>query len=373
MAGMMMKVLCIVVVCMMVAAPYAEALSCSDVVSKLSPCVNYLTKGGSVPAACCKGVKGLNAAARSTADKKTACGCMKDAYHSMSGIKSGNAAGLPRKCGVHIPYKISLSTDCNKLAWVKRGVDKEFTHGSPNSHAIFSFLPKHVLCMLVACMVVVAPYAEALSCNDVLSKLSPCINYLENGGSVPAACCKGVKGLNAAAKSTADKKTACGCMKNAYQSLSDIKSDNAEGLPRKCGVNIPYKISMNTDCNNDKDKMSPRLNGMMMKVLAIIVACMVVAAPYATALTCGEVTIKLSPCLRYLKNGGKVPDACCKGVKGLNAAAKTTADKKTACGCMKKAYKTFSGIKENNAVGLPKKCGVNIPYKISPVTDCNKI
>ncbi|KAJ0650945.1 putative plant non-specific lipid-transfer protein/Par allergen [Helianthus annuus] len=114
MARMMMKALCIMVAFMVVVAPYAEALSCSDVVSKLSPCINYLQNGGSVPTACCNGVKGLNAAAKLTADKKTACGCMKNAYHSMSGIKADIALGLPKKCGVNIPYKISMSTNCNK-------------------------------------------------------------------------------------------------------------------------------------------------------------------------------------------------------------------------------------------------------------------
>ncbi|KAK1437173.1 hypothetical protein QVD17_02959 [Tagetes erecta] len=109
------------------------------------------------------------------------------------------------------------------------------------------------------------------------------------------------------------------------------------------------------------------------KVLCIIVICMVVAAPYAMALTCKDVTSKLTPCLKYLKDGGKVSVGCCKGVKTLNAAAKTTADKKTACGCMKNAYKAIEGIKTENALVLPKKCGVNIPYKFSPSTDCSKI
>ncbi|KAI3819132.1 hypothetical protein L1987_12956 [Smallanthus sonchifolius] len=115
------------------------------------------------------------------------------------------------------------------------------------------------------------------------------------------------------------------------------------------------------------------MSGMMMKVLCMMVACMVVAAPYAEALTCGDVVRKLSPCLDYLKHGGKVSSSCCKGVKGLNAAAKTTSEKKTACGCMKNAYKSISGIKADNALGLPKKCDVDIPYKISPNTDCNKV
>nr|GEW45855.1 non-specific lipid-transfer protein-like [Tanacetum cinerariifolium] len=109
-----------------------------------------------------------------------------------------------------------------------------------------------ILCVIVACMVVVAPYAEALTCNDVTSKLAPCLNYLKSGGKVSPACCTGVKGLASAAKTTPDKKTACTCMKNAYKSFSGIDADNALGLPRKCGVNIPYKISLSTDCNKVK-------------------------------------------------------------------------------------------------------------------------
>ncbi|KAK9070001.1 hypothetical protein SSX86_010399 [Deinandra increscens subsp. villosa] len=113
--------------------------------------------------------------------------------------------------------------------------------------------------------------------------------------------------------------------------------------------------------------------GLMMKVVCFMVACMVVTAPYAAALTCGDVTSKLTPCLNYLQGHGSASTACCKGVKGLNAVAKTSSDKKMACGCMKKAYKSIKGIKTDKAVGLPKKCGVNIPYKFSPDTDCSKV
>ncbi|KAJ0478317.1 putative plant lipid transfer protein/Par allergen [Helianthus annuus] len=114
MAKMAMMVLCAVVTCMVVVAPYAEALSCGQVSSSLAPCIGYLTKGGAVPPACCNGVKGLNNAAKTTPDRQAACGCLKSAYNSISGINAGNAASLPGKCGVSIPYKISPGTDCSK-------------------------------------------------------------------------------------------------------------------------------------------------------------------------------------------------------------------------------------------------------------------
>ncbi|KAJ0798613.1 putative plant non-specific lipid-transfer protein/Par allergen [Helianthus annuus] len=113
MARMAMMVLCVVVTCMVVAAPYAEAISCGQVTSKLVSCYGYLTKGGVVPPNCCSGVKGLNSLAKTTADRQAICNCLKSA--ASSNINAGNAASLPGKCGVNIPYKISPSTDCTKV------------------------------------------------------------------------------------------------------------------------------------------------------------------------------------------------------------------------------------------------------------------
>ncbi|OMO94059.1 Plant lipid transfer protein/Par allergen [Corchorus olitorius] len=71
-------------------------------------------------------------------------------------------------------------------------------------------------------------------------------------------------------------------------------------------------------------------------------------------------------------NGGMLPPKCCDGVKALNGMAKTTPDRQTACRCLQTAAKTIKGIKPNLAEGLPGKCGVSIPYKISTSTNCNK-
>ncbi|KAK1355547.1 Non-specific lipid-transfer protein [Heracleum sosnowskyi] len=93
------------------------------------------------------------------------------------------------------------------------------------------------------------------------------------------------------------------------------------------------------------------------------------------ALTCGQVTGALAPCLAYLRTQGSVPVpvTCCNGVRGLNRAARTTVDRRTACNCLKQTATAISDLNLNAAVGLPGKCGVNIPYKISPSTDCNRV
>ncbi|MCL7023037.1 hypothetical protein MKW94_022035 [Papaver nudicaule] len=110
------------------------------------------------------------------------------------------------------------------------------------------------------------------------------------------------------------------------------------------------------------------------KLACVILACFVVVAPYAAegAITCGMVTSKMAPCLGYL-TGAALQPSCCSGVKSLLAAAQTTPDRQAACNCLKSASGSISGINFGNAASLPGKCGVSIPYKISPSTDCTKV
>ncbi|KAJ9543336.1 hypothetical protein OSB04_023043 [Centaurea solstitialis] len=159
-------------------------------------------------------------------------------------------------------------------------------------------------------MVVVAPYADAITCGQVTSSVVPCFGYLSKGGPMPPACCRGVVGLNNAAKTTADRQTVCRCVKGIFVSTPGINLGNAASIPSKCGVNIPFKIEPTVDCNN--------------------------------------------------------------GVVGLNDAAKTPAGRQATCGCLKSVYASNSGINPSNAASLPGKCGLNIPYKNSPNTDCSK-
>ncbi|XP_047332947.1 non-specific lipid-transfer protein 1-like [Impatiens glandulifera] len=106
-------------------------------------------------------------------------------------------------------------------------------------------------------------------------------------------------------------------------------------------------------------------------IVCLIVMCMVVSAPHAqAAVTCGSVVSALSPCLGYARSGGTIPALCCTGVKNLYRNAATTADRQAACYCLK----TLIGSNSYpNAPGIPGKCGVSIPYKIAPSTDCNKV
>ncbi|KAG2691120.1 hypothetical protein I3843_09G216800 [Carya illinoinensis] len=112
-------------------------------------------------------------------------------------------------------------------------------------------------------------------------------------------------------------------------------------------------------------------------VCFVAVVCMVVGAPKGSeaAISCGQVVRYLTPCVSYVANGGSVPATCCSGIKSLYGLARTTADRQGVCNCLKQAVSgvPYTPYNLNLAAGLPKKCGVNIPYKISPSADCKSV
>ncbi|XP_072953855.1 non-specific lipid-transfer protein 1-like [Typha angustifolia] len=109
--------------------------------------------------------------------------------------------------------------------------------------------------------------------------------------------------------------------------------------------------------------------------VAIVLAVLLVAAPHvANALTCGQVASSISQCISYAKTGtGAPPPRCCSGVKSLNTLAKTSADRQTACSCLKSLAGGVSGLKPGAVAGIPSKCGVSVPFPISTSTDCSKV
>lgn len=97
-----------------VASTSEAAISCSDVIKDLKPCVSYLVSGsGQPPAACCSGAKALASAVSASEDKKTACNCIKSTAKSVK-LNSQLAKALPGNCGISVPISISPDADCSK-------------------------------------------------------------------------------------------------------------------------------------------------------------------------------------------------------------------------------------------------------------------
>ncbi|VVA96909.1 unnamed protein product [Arabis nemorensis] len=103
--------------------------------------------------------------------------------------------------------------------------------------------------------------------------------------------------------------------------------------------------------------------------------CLVLALHFGeAAVSCNTVIADLYPCLSYVAQGGNVPDSCCNGIRTLNGQAQTSVDRQGVCRCIKSAIGgvSFSSSNLNNALSLPAKCGVNLPYRISPNTNCDR-
>ncbi|THU59753.1 hypothetical protein C4D60_Mb07t05390 [Musa balbisiana] len=106
-------------------------------------------------------------------------------------------------------------------------------------------------------------------------------------------------------------------------------------------------------------------------LLALVLACLLTAGAHA-AISCGQVVSYLMPCLGYARAIGPLTAGCCSGVRALDGAARTTPDRQTTCNCLKRSTAGIEGLQPGLISGIPRKCGVNIPFSISPSTDCSR-
>ncbi|RZC77987.1 hypothetical protein C5167_002206 [Papaver somniferum] len=121
--------------------------------------------------------------------------------------------------------------------------------------------------------------------------------------------------------------------------------------------------------------MANSSNDAVKVVGTVVLMCMLFSVPYmAEAITCGKVLQDLVlPCYSYLRKGGAVTSGCCGAVRDVNSAAQTTTDRRVVCGCLQSAPRLIREINSSRLASLPGKCGVSIPYKISPSTHCSKV
>lgn len=111
--------------------------------------------------------------------------------------------------------------------------------------------------LLLVALAAVPRREAALTCVNVVSFLSPCIPYARGTTTAPsAACCKGVQGLNQAAKTTPDRQTACNCIKSTVTTVRGINPTIVSGVPGKCGVTVPYPISSSVDCSKSVSSLT---------------------------------------------------------------------------------------------------------------------
>lgn len=115
-------------------------------------------------------------------------------------------------------------------------------------------------------------------------------------------------------------------------------------------------------------------SSMVVKVACLaVMMCMVLGVPLAyAAIPCGQAQVTVAPCLGYVRGpGAAIPAPCCNGLRTLNSQARTTPDRQAVCQCLKSTVLSIPGLNLAKLAALPGKCGVNLPYKISPSIDCS--
>ncbi|RHN78453.1 putative plant lipid transfer protein/Par allergen [Medicago truncatula] len=115
-------------------------------------------------------------------------------------------------------------------------------------------------------------------------------------------------------------------------------------------------------------------SSMLTKVTCLAMLCLVLGIPIAnSAPSCPQVQQTLAPCIPYLTNPGPPPppDPCCNGYKTLDGQIKTPEDIQDVCYCLKPIVENPK-LNISALASLPKDCGMDMGYVISPDMDCSK-
>ncbi|KAK1388748.1 AAI domain-containing protein [Heracleum sosnowskyi] len=92
---------------------------------------------------------------------------------------------------------------------------------------------------------------EALSCGDLSASVSQCSSYATGAvGNPSGGCCSAVKGVYALAKTSADRKVLCNCLKQSSSAVPNVQLSNVAAIPQKCGVPLSFSPDPNFNCNS---------------------------------------------------------------------------------------------------------------------------
>ncbi|XP_065876488.1 non-specific lipid-transfer protein-like [Euphorbia lathyris] len=89
---------------------------------------------------------------------------------------------------------------------------------------------------------------NAISCQEAVATLNPCLSFLVGKEAMPsAACCLGAEKVKEEATTTQIRRDLCSCFKQAAASFGII-ADKAKQIPDLCHVQVPVPIDPNIDC-----------------------------------------------------------------------------------------------------------------------------
>ncbi|KAI9177259.1 hypothetical protein LWI28_012948 [Acer negundo] len=118
----------------------SEAITCSQVMSSISPCLSYVTGSeGSPSTSCCDNVRNLKDSNPLRADKQAVCQCIKDQvserFQNNPGPIMKKASQIPGLCHVNISVPDNFNFDCKRSSGSSRDGGGVSSHGSVHDGA----------------------------------------------------------------------------------------------------------------------------------------------------------------------------------------------------------------------------------------------
>ncbi|CAL5197943.1 unnamed protein product [Lathyrus oleraceus] len=88
---------------------------------------------------------------------------------------------------------------------------------------------------------------------------------------------------------------------------------------------------------------------------------------------CEKAKTSVSSCESFVTGGDQEPSStCCNGISSVGSSATTVDERRAACQCLKEWANKIPNIREDLAISLPKRCGLDKALPIPENLDCNK-
>ncbi|KAI5665058.1 hypothetical protein M9H77_24381 [Catharanthus roseus] len=111
----------------------------------------------------------------------------------------------------------------------------------------------------------------------------------------------------------------------------------------------------------------------LVKLVSLMILSMLMNSSSGEAITCIEIGTAIYPCLLYYVIGGKIFPECCNGLKSVVKLTNATLDdRRNLCSCFKNFTLGGTDDQIQRLASVPKQCGVNLTYNISPNVNCSK-
>ncbi|KAK2414900.1 non-specific lipid-transfer protein [Trifolium repens] len=119
-------------------------------------------------------------------------------------------------------------------------------------------------------------------------------------------------------------------------------------------------------------------NSILIKVTCFVVISLFLGISLADpAELCDKIRHAFIPtCFPYLRNPDSSippPEPCCNALKDINNEIPDTDERRVACKCMQFVITITPGADlPDRAIALPGKCGVDLPFQLSPWEECDR-